>query len=151
MPDPTGRWLNSMQWQCPKCSWANGSGDETCQQCGGSVRPPTNEPVRPPDPLDLISHDPSSGTSPGLVELATKAVQNLTRVTHAKAVALIGNGLREGLSKRGERGDRAWKAISELPEDDQHAAFGYLVDDLEEEGFALYRIDKDGHNKDGHG
>jgi hypothetical protein len=143
MPDPSGRWLNRAQWQCPKCAWVNGSADEICQQCHHSVRPPADEPVRPPDPLDLISHDPT-GASPGLVELATKAVQNLTRVTHAKAVALIGEGLRDGLTKRGERGDRAWKAISELPPEDQHAAFGYLVDDLEEEGFALYRVDQDG-------
>lgn len=144
MPDPTGRWLNTAQWQCPKCSWANGSEDETCQQCGRSVRPPRNEPVRPPDPLDLISHDQSGVPNPGLVELATKAVNSLTRVTHSKAVTLIGDGLRNALTRRGEQGDRAWQAISELPEDEQRAAFGYLVDDLEEEGFALYRIDEDG-------
>ena len=79
-----------------------------------------------------------------LAQLATKAVHTLTRVTHAKAVALIGDSLRNGLKKRGERGDRAWQAITELPEDHQRAALGYLVDDLEEGGFALYRIDEDG-------
>jgi hypothetical protein len=65
-------------------------------------------------------------------------------VTHEKAVTLIGDSLRKGLNKRGEQGDRAWQAITELPEDDQRAALGYLVDDLEEGGFALYRIDQDG-------
>jgi hypothetical protein len=59
-------------------------------------------------------------------------------------MALIGDGLRNALKRRGEQGDRAWRAIAELPEDDQRAALGYLVDDLEEGGFALYRIDGDG-------
>lgn len=144
MPDPTGRWLNGAQWQCPKCAWVNRSAEESCQQCGRSVRPPKNEPVRPPDPLDLLSHDDTGAPNPGLVELATKAVHTLTRVTHAKAMALIGDGLRNSLTQRGERGDRAWQAITELPEDDQRAALGHLVDDLEQEGFALYRIDADG-------
>ena len=58
-------------------------------------------------------------------------------------MALIGDSLRSSLKKRGEQGDRAWQAITELPEDDQRAALGYLVDDLEEEGFALYRINRD--------
>jgi hypothetical protein len=58
-------------------------------------------------------------------------------------MALIGNGLRDGLRKRGEPGDRAWEAISELPEDDKRAAVAYLLDDLEKVGFALYRIDED--------
>ena len=150
MPDPSGRWLNATQWQCPKCGWVNGSRDESCQKCGASVRPPENEPVRPPDPLDLISHgDTRVGDGEAraedtrLVELA-RAVHTLTRVTHEKAVTLIGDSLRKGLNKRGEQGDRAWQAITELPEDDQRAALGYLVDDLEEGGFALYRIDQDG-------
>ncbi|MBV9417078.1 MAG: hypothetical protein JO363_18985, partial [Solirubrobacterales bacterium] len=60
-----------------------------------------------------------------------------------KAMALIGDSLRSSLKKRGEQGDRAWQAITELPEDDQRAALGYLVDDLEGEGFALYRINRD--------
>jgi hypothetical protein len=140
MPDPTGRWLNTTQWQCPKCAWVNGSADEGCEKCGASVRPPENEPVRPPDPLDLISHDPSRVGETRLVE----AVHGLTRVTHDRAMALIGHGLRNGLRKRGEQGDRAWQAISDLPEDDQRAVLGHLVDDLEEEGIALYRIDEDG-------
>jgi hypothetical protein len=144
MPDPTGRWLNATQWQCPKCGWVNGSADERCQQCDGSVRPPESEPVRPPDPLDLISHDPARARNPRLAKVATKAVQSLTRVTHAKAMALIGDGLRNALKKRGEQGDRAWQAIAELPEDEQRAALGFLVDDLEEGGFALYQIDEDG-------
>ena len=145
MPDPTGRWLHTAQWQCPKCAWVNGSADESCQKCGQSVRPPEDEPVRPPDPLDLISHDESREEGAGPVELATKAVHTLTRVTREKAMALIGDGLRNSLKKRGEQGDRAWQAITELPEDDRRAALGYMVDDLEEEGFALYRIDQDGH------
>jgi hypothetical protein len=144
MPDPTGRWLNGRQWQCPKCAWVNGAADESCQQCGRSVRPPADEPVRPLDPLDLISHDETRAASAGLVELATKAVHTLTRVTREKAVALIGDSLRKGLKKGGEQSDRAWQAITELPENDQRAALGYIVDDLEEEGFALYRIDGDG-------
>jgi hypothetical protein len=139
MPDPSGRWLNATQWQCPKCAFVNGSGDESCEKCAGSVRPPEDEPVRRPDPLDLISHDPSR-EDVGLVERAAQAVHTLTRVTHEKAAALIGNSLGKGLKKRGEPGDRAWQAITALPEDDQRAVLGYLVDDLEEEGFALYRI-----------
>jgi hypothetical protein len=75
-----------------------------------------------------------------LAKAATRAAETLTRVTHAKAVALIGEGLRNALKRRGEQGDRAWQAIDELPEDDQRAA----LDDLEEAGFALYRIDQDG-------
>ncbi|MBV9336085.1 MAG: hypothetical protein JO262_04755 [Solirubrobacterales bacterium] len=145
MPDPTGRWLNTRQWQCPKCAWVNGSANEDCQKCGRSVRPPQSEPARPPDPLDLISHDVTRVRDATLVELATKAVHTLTRVTREKAMALIGDSLRNGLKKRGDQGDRAWQAITELPEDDQRAALGSLVDDLEEGGFALYRIDEDGH------
>ena len=145
MPDPTGRWLNTTQWQCPKCAWVNARADETCQKCAGSVRPPETEPARPPDPLDIIGHDPSGGEDAGLAKAATKAVQTLTRVTHVKAMSLIGDGLRNALKKRGERGDRAWQAITELPEDEQRAAFGHLVDNLEEEGFALYRFNEDGH------
>jgi hypothetical protein len=146
MPNPTGRWLNTMQWQCPKCSWVNASADEACQQCGASIRPPADEPARPPDPLDLISHPEPGVASPGLVELATKAVHTLTRVTRAKAMSLLGDGIRNSLAQRGERGDRAWQAITELPEDDRRAALGYLVDNLEEEGFALYRIDANGRS-----
>lgn len=144
MPDPTGRWLSATQWQCPKCGGINASADERCQHCAGSVRPPASEPVRPPDPLDLIGHDPSRAGDAGLAKAATGAADTLTRVTHAKAVALIGEGLRNALKRRGERGDRACQAIDELPEDDQRAALGHLVDDLEEAGFALYRIDQDG-------
>jgi hypothetical protein len=146
MPDPTGRWLNATQWQCPKCAWVNASADERCQNCGRSVRPPENEPARPPDPLDIIGHDPDRVGDAGLAKVASKAVQTLTRVTHTKAMALIGDGLRNALKKRGQQGDRAWQAIAELPEDDQRAALGYLVDDLEEGGFALYRIDEDGRD-----
>jgi hypothetical protein len=142
MPEPSGRWLNTTQWQCPKCAWVNASADEVCQKCAGSVRPPQDEPVRPPDPLDLISHSGTRAPSP--VELATKAVQTVTRVTRDKATALIGESLRNGLKKRGEKGDRAWQAITEMPEHDQRAALGSLVDDLEESGFGLYRIDGDG-------
>jgi hypothetical protein len=142
MPDPSGRWLNTTQWQCPKCAWVNGSDRERCQKCSASVRPPQDEPVRPPDPLDLISSGGTRGPSPA--ELAAKAVQTVTRVTRDKATALIAESLRNGLKKRGEKGDRAWQAITEMPEDDQRAALGSLVDDLEESGFGLYRIDGDG-------
>jgi hypothetical protein len=61
MTDPTGRWVNGLQWQCPKCSWVNDSDRERCQKCGGSVRPSQDEPIRPPDPLDLISHRRTAG------------------------------------------------------------------------------------------
>jgi len=141
MPDPTGRWINARQWQCPKCAWVNGSADERCQRCGGSVRPPQSEPVRPLDPLDLIGHDPDRVVDAGLAERATKAVHTLTRVTREKAIAVLGDSLR----RRGERGDRAWQAMAELPDDDRRAAFGHLVDTLEEEGVALYRFNEDGH------
>jgi hypothetical protein len=142
MPNPTGRWLNRSQWQCPKCAWVNGSADESCQRCDQSVRPAEDEPVRPPDPLDLIGHDETRAANAGLVELAKKAAHSVTRVTHEKAAALIRDGLHKGLTKRGEQGDRAWQAIIALSEDDQRAALGYLVDDLESEGFALYRLDE---------
>jgi hypothetical protein len=58
-------------------------------------------------------------------------------------MALFGESLRTGLEKRGEKGDRAWHAITEMPESDRHAALGSLVDDLEKGGFALYRIGDD--------
>lgn len=143
MPDPTGRWLNARQWQCPKCGWVNGAADEDCQNCHASVRPSEAEPVRPPDPLDLIGYREARVGNAGPLERATNAVRNATRVTRDRAVALIGDGLRNGLRKRGAEGDRAWQAITEMPEDDQSAALGSLVDDLEQEGFALYRIDED--------
>lgn len=143
MTDPTGRWLNHTQWQCPKCAWVNSSDRERCQECDGSVRPARDEPVRPPDPLDLISHADSGVGAPGPVELAAKAIQRLTRVTREKAVALFGESLRAELTRRGEKGDRAWRAIADMPESDQRAALGSLVDDLEKEGFAIYRIRQD--------
>jgi hypothetical protein len=82
----------------------------------------------------------------GPVELATKAVHTLRRVTRDKAMALIGDSLHKGLRKGGEQGDRAWQAITALPQDDQRAALGYLVDDLESGGFALYRLDEHEHD-----
>ena len=140
MPSPTGRWLNSTQWQCPKCGWVSGSADESCQRCGASDRPSENEPARPPDPLDLIGHDRSRVGDAGAVVRAAKAVQSLTRLTREKATALIGQSLRAGLTDRGEQGDRAWQAIAEMPESDQRAALDSLVDDLERGGVALYSI-----------
>jgi hypothetical protein len=137
MPDPTGRWLNTTQWQCPKCAWVNDSDRERCQKCDGSVRPPRDEPVRPPDALDLVSH---SETGVGTVERAANAVQALTRVTRDKAMAVLGESLRNGLRKRGQSGDRALRAIAEMPEDEQRAALGSLVDDLEQDGFGIYRV-----------
>ena len=143
MPDPTGRWVNRMQWQCPGCAWVNDSAHERCQKCAASARPSESEPVRPPDPLDLIGYGESRVGDAGPVELATKAIHTLTRVTRQKAMAVFGEGLRAGLKRHGEKGDRAWQAIAEMPEGDQHAALGSLVDDLEEGGFALYRIGDD--------
>ncbi len=143
MPDPTGRWLNRSQWQCPKCAWVNGAPSERCQRCGASHRPPENEPVRPPDPLDLIGHDETRVGDAGLVKLATNAVHTLSRVTREQAAALIGHGLHSGLTNRGEQGHRAWQAIAEMPESDQRAALGSVMDELEAGGFALYRIGED--------
>lgn len=54
MPDPTGRWINRTQWQCPKCGAVNLASDDRCQGCGESLRPSDDEPIRPPDPLDVI-------------------------------------------------------------------------------------------------
>lgn len=143
MPDPTGRWVNATQWQCPRCAHVNGSANQRCDKCGGSVRPSEDEPVRRPDALDLIGRDETPIGDGSPVELAAKAAHALTRVTRAKATALIGHSLRNGLKKHGEHGDRAWQAITEMPERDQHAALGSVVDNLEEEGFALYRIGED--------
>jgi hypothetical protein len=140
MSDPTGRWLNKTQWQCPKCAWVNDSDRARCQKCDASVRPPEDEPARPLDPLDLIGHN-DSGT--GTVERAANAVQAVTRVTRDKARALIGEGLRSGLTKRGEKGDRALQAISEMPDDERQAALDSLMDDLEAGGFGLYRAGED--------
>lgn len=61
MTDPTGRWVNRLQWQCPRCAWVNDADRERCQKCNASVRPSDSEPVRPPDPLDLISHRRTPG------------------------------------------------------------------------------------------
>jgi ferredoxin len=54
MPDPTGRWINHAEWQCPACGTVNAEDRERCQGCGESVRPSTEEPIRPPDPADII-------------------------------------------------------------------------------------------------
>lgn len=130
MTDPTGRWLNGTQWQCPKCGWVNGRGDGRCQSCDASVRPPGDEPVRPPDPLDLISHRETPQRGGGrAVKLATKDGQTLTRVTRDRATQLIGDSLR--------------KAIPEMPNGAQDAALGSVVDDLERAGFALFEIGDD--------
>jgi hypothetical protein len=143
MPDPTGRWLNGTQWQCPRCAWVSGSADETCRECGASVRPPEEEPVRPPDPLDIVGYDESRVGDVGPVELAARAIHRLARVTREKAASVFGESLRTELMRRGERGNRAWQAIAEMPETDQRAALGSVVDDLEQGGFALYRIRDD--------
>jgi hypothetical protein len=140
MPDPTGRWLNGTQWQCPRCAWVSGSADDTCRQCAASIRPSEDEPVRPPDPLDIIGHDQSRVGDAGPVELAARAIHRLTRVTREGATALFGESLHTGLKGHGEKGDRAWQAIAEMPEGDQRAAFSSAVDALEKGGFALYRI-----------
>jgi len=54
MADQTGRWINQRQWQCPECSAVNNRPVKRCQQCARSVSPGEDEPIRPPDPLDLI-------------------------------------------------------------------------------------------------
>jgi len=60
MPDPTGRWVNERQWQCPRCGTVNSYLDERCRHCALSVRPSEEEPIRPPDVLDLIGPDRSA-------------------------------------------------------------------------------------------
>ena len=57
MPDPTGRWINHSEWQCPACGAVNPEDRERCQGCGESVRPSAQEPIRPPDPTDIIGKD----------------------------------------------------------------------------------------------
>lgn len=143
MPDPTGRWVDRIQWQCPKCGWFNDATAERCQKCDASVRPSRDEPVRPPDPLDLVSHPDAREDDAGTVGAATDAIQTLSRVTRERAMALFGVSLRTGLRSRGDQGAQAWQAIAEMPESDQRAALGSLVDDLEQEGFALYAIRDD--------
>jgi len=64
MPDPTGRWINEQQWRCPACGAENGGADGRCQRCLGSVRPSDEEPIRPPDPLDLIGPGQSAEPKP---------------------------------------------------------------------------------------
>jgi hypothetical protein len=129
-----------MQWQCPRCAWVNDSDREGCQECGASVRPAEDEPVRPPDALDMVGRDESRAGDAGPIQLAGKAIQNLTRVTREKAMALFGQSLRTELERYGDQGAQASQAIAEMPESDQHAAFGAMVDDLEQRGFALYSI-----------
>jgi hypothetical protein len=72
MPDPTGRWVNREQWQCPRCLWVNTSDRERCQKCQGSVRPHADEPVRPWDALDVIGRVDPDGRLADPVELAAK-------------------------------------------------------------------------------
>jgi hypothetical protein len=61
MPDPTGRWIKSREWQCPSCGTVNAEDRERCEGCGDSLRPSLDEPVRPPDPLDVIGKSKSPG------------------------------------------------------------------------------------------
>jgi hypothetical protein len=143
MPKPTGRWVNGTQWQCPKCAWVNGAAAEECQTCGESVRPPQDEPVRPPDSLDIVGYDESRVKGARPSQPPSRAIHGLTRVTRDTAMRLFGQSLRTGLNGHGERGARAWQAIAEMPESEQRAALGVLVDDLEHEGVALYSIRDD--------
>lgn len=143
MPDPTGRWVNRTQWQCPRCAWVSEAAAEGCQKCGASVRPAEDEPVRPPDSLDMIGRDESRVGDAGAVQLAANAIHRWTRVTREKAMALFGDSLRTGLKGHGEQGAQAWQAIAEMPESDQRAAVASLVDELEQKGFALYSIRDD--------
>jgi Zn-finger in Ran binding protein and others len=54
MPDPTGRWIKVREWQCPACGTVNPEDRERCEACNESVRPSFDEPIRPPDPLDVV-------------------------------------------------------------------------------------------------
>lgn len=72
MPNPTGRWVNAAQWQCPKCLWVNDSAHEHCEKCGGSVRPSEDEPVRPWGPLDVVGRGETDRQDADPVELAAK-------------------------------------------------------------------------------
>jgi len=66
MPDPTGRWITEKQWQCPQCGNVNSRSDARCHGCEHSVRPSELEPVRPPDPLDVIGQGrPGKGKARG--------------------------------------------------------------------------------------
>jgi hypothetical protein len=71
MPSPTGRWVNKLQWQCPKCLWVNDAAHESCEKCGGSVRPAEDEPVRPWDALDVVGRGETSRADADPVELAS--------------------------------------------------------------------------------
>jgi hypothetical protein len=54
MPDPTGRWTTRSTWECPVCGTVNPADRECCGNRGNSVRPSFDEPIRPPDPADII-------------------------------------------------------------------------------------------------
>jgi hypothetical protein len=54
MPDPTGRWISGSSWQCPVCATVNSADRERCGNCGQSVRPSNEEPIRPVDALDVV-------------------------------------------------------------------------------------------------
>jgi len=60
MPDPSGRWVNAAQWQCPRCLWVNAAAQERCRNCDRSVRPSEDEPVRRWDALDVVGRDETS-------------------------------------------------------------------------------------------
>jgi hypothetical protein len=64
MPDPTGRWIATRQWQCPACGTVNPEDRERCQGCGDGVRPSFEEPVRPPDPADIIGRGKTPDPEP---------------------------------------------------------------------------------------
>jgi hypothetical protein len=54
MADPTGRWIAARQWKCPACGTVNPEDRERCGNCGKSLRPSFDEPVRPLDALDVV-------------------------------------------------------------------------------------------------
>ena len=58
MPDATGRWVTEHNWACPACGMINADFDSACRDCERSVRPDDDEPIRPPDVLDLVGADP---------------------------------------------------------------------------------------------
>ena len=73
MPDPTGRWIAARQWQCPACGTVNPEDRERCEGCGRSLRPPVDEPIRPPDALDVIGHRRNRETEPAGGEPETES------------------------------------------------------------------------------
>jgi hypothetical protein len=53
----TGRWTRWRRWQCPACGAVNDRDRRQCR-CNAGVRPAAAEPIRQPDPLDILGVGP---------------------------------------------------------------------------------------------